>query len=163
MRTVVIFIFALVSACSTAPKDLLGPIELHQLKQQPHSEWFTAEYDNYNPFTKTTDQLKPLVQDVEITLFMGTWCADSQLQVPVFFRVLDAVDFEGDVSIIAVDKDKKAPSGSATLNGITHVPTFIFYKDGKEINRIVESPVHFLEEDMLAILSGAAYKHTYQE
>ena len=163
MRTVVIFIFAFVGACSTTSKDLLGPIELHQLKQQPHSEWFTAEYDNYNPFTKTTDQLKPLFHDVEIILFIGTWCSDSQLQVPGFFRVLDAVNFKGNVSIIAVDKNKKTPSGSATLNGITHVPTFIFFKNGKEINRIVESPVNFLEDDMLAILSGAAYKHTYQE
>jgi hypothetical protein len=26
----------------------------------------------------------------------------------------------------------------------------------------VESPVEFLEDDILAILSGAAYKHTYE-
>ena len=61
-----------------------------------------------------------------------------------------------------MDRDKKTPTGSATKNSITNVPTFIFYKDGKEVHRIVESPVEFLEDDMLAILSGAAYKHTYE-
>ena len=61
-----------------------------------------------------------------------------------------------------MDRDKKTPTGSATGNGITNVPTFIFYKDGKEVNRIVESPVEFLEDDILAILSGSDYKHTYE-
>ena len=61
-----------------------------------------------------------------------------------------------------MDRDKKTPTGSATENGITNVPTFIFYKDGKEVNRIVESPVEFLEDDILAILSGSDYKHTYE-
>jgi hypothetical protein len=84
------------------------------------------------------------------------------MQVPAFFKVLDAVTASDNVAIIAVNEDKKTPSGSASKNGITHVPTFIFYKNGVEINRIVESPVDFLETDMLAILSGTAYKHTYQ-
>ena len=84
------------------------------------------------------------------------------MHVPAFFRVLDALAFSGEVQIIGVDRDKKTPTVSATKNGITNVPTFIFYKDGKEVHRIVESPVEFLEDDMLAILSGAAYKHTYE-
>jgi hypothetical protein len=46
---------------------------------------------------------------------------------------------------------------------ITNVPTFIFYRNGKEINRIVESPVISLEKDMLSILAGEVYKHTYAE
>lgn len=162
MRTLILFLFVIVSGYATS-QDLLGPIEIHQLKQQPHNEWFTVEYDNYNPFVKTTDKLKPLLENIEIKVFMGTWCSDSQMQVPAFFRILDAVDFKGKISISAVDKDKKTPSGSATQNGITHVPTFIFYKKGKEMNRIVESPVDFLEDDILAILSGVTYKHTYQD
>lgn len=162
MRTLVIFLFITIYGCSTS-QELLGPIKLNELKKQPYSEWFNAEYDNYNPFTKTTDKLKPLLQGVEIMVFMGTWCSDSQMQVPAFFRILDTIDFNSEVSIIAVDEDKKTPSGSATQNGITNVPTFIFYKNDKEINRIVESPVDFLEDDMLAILSGADYKHIYQD
>lgn len=163
MRRLVVFLFIIICGCSTS-QELLGPIELNQLKQPPYSEWFTTEYENYKPFIKTTDQLKDLLQDVEIKIFMGTWCSDSQMQVPAFFRILDAIDFNGELSIIAVDEDKITPSGSASKNGITYVPTFIFYKNGEEINRIVESPIYFfLEDDMLAILGGEAYKHTYEE
>ncbi|MGB1080103.1 MAG: thioredoxin family protein [Flavobacteriaceae bacterium] len=162
MRRLVVFLFVIICGCSTS-QELLGPIELNQLKQPPYSEWFTTEYENYKPFIKTTEQLKDLLQDVEIKVFMGTWCSDSQMQVPAFFRILGTIDYNGEVSIIAVDKEKKTPSGSAAKSKITHVPTFIFYKNGEEINRIVESPVDFLEDDMRAILSGAAYKHIYQD
>lgn len=161
MRKLGIFLFVVICGCTTA-QDLLGPIALEQLKQHPHKEWFAVEYENYSPFVKTTDQLLPLMNDVEIKTFMGTWCSDSQIQVPAFYRILEKVEFKGKASIIAVDEHKKTPSGSAAAHGITHVPTFIFYKNGKEINRIVESPVDFLEEDMLAILSGNDYKHTYE-
>jgi len=162
MRTLILFLFVIVSGYATS-QDLLGPITLDELKNKPYDEWFTTEHDNYNPFIKTTNKLKPLLENIELKIFMGTWCSDSQMQVPAFFRILDVVDFKGKVSIIAVNEDKKTPSGSATQNGITHVPTFIFYNNGKEMNRIVESPVDFLEDDILAILSGTAYKHTYQD
>lgn len=162
MRILYAFLFVCLCSCSTN-KELLGPIKVKALKKEPHSEWFTTEYNNYTPFTKTVTQLKPLMEDVEIVVFMGTWCSDSQMQVPAFFSVLDALDFKGKTRIIAVDRDKKTPSGSAAENGITNVPTFIFYRNGAEINRIVESPINFLEDDMFAILSGAAYKHTYED
>jgi len=162
MRTLCVFLFVCLWSCSSG-QELLGPIELKDLKKAPHNEWFDTEYTNYNPFAKTLDQIQPLLKDVEIEVFMGTWCGDSQLQVPAFFRILDELEFKGKTTLIAVDEDKKTPSGSAAAKGITNVPTFIFYKNGTEIHRIVESPIDFLEDDMLAILSGAAYKHTYED
>lgn len=154
-------LFIYFSVCNG--QGLIGSFELDDLKKEPYSEWFTPEYDGYSPFAKTVEQLTSKIEGVEIVVFMGTWCSDSQMQVPAFFRVLDEVKHTGKVSLIAVDRDKKTPSGSAAENGITNVPTFIFYKNGTEINRIVESPIDFLEDDMLAILSGAAYKHTYED
>ena len=35
---------------------------------------------------------------------------------------------------------------------ITHVPTFIFLKDGKELGRITEYPERTLERDMVQII-----------
>ncbi len=147
---------------SVLGQDLLGPVTVDQLKEAPFDTWFIPEYENYTPFSKTIDQLSKKQKGVEVVVFMGTWCSDSRMQVPAFFRILDMLDLMGKTSIIAVDEDKQTPSGSATANNITHVPTFIFYKNGKEINRIVESPIEFLEDDMLAILSEVEYKHTYE-
>ncbi len=148
--------------CNAYAQDIIGPIALEDLKKEPFAQWFKSEYENYAPFGKTIAQLEGLQKDVAITIFMGTWCSDSQMHVPTFFRILDALAFSGEVQIIGVDRDKKTPTGSSTKNGITNVPTFIFYKNGKEVHRIVESPVEFMEDDMLAILSGVAYKHTYE-
>ena len=148
--------------CTAYAQDIIGPIALEDLKKEPYAEWFNTEYENYAPFGKTIAQLDAVQEDVDITVFMGTWCSDSQMYVPAFFRILDELAFSGEVQIISVDKDKKTPTGSATENGITNVPTFIFYREGIEVNRIVESPVEFLEDDILAILSGADYKHTYE-
>ena len=147
---------------TTYAQDIIGPIALEDLKKEPHAEWFTTEYENYVPFDKTITQLEAVQEDVAIVVFMGTLCSDSQMHVPAFFRILDEMEFLGEVQLIGVDKNKKTPTGSATENNIINVPTFIFYRDGKEINRIVESPVAFLEDDILAILSGADYKHTYE-
>jgi len=157
-------LFLLLFLCmhTTYAQDIIGPIAIEDLKKEPHAEWFTTEYENYAPFDKTITQLDKVQEDVAIVVFMGTWCSDSQMYVPAFFRILDEMEFLGEVQLIGVDKDKKTPTGSATENDITNVPTFIFYRDGKEINRIVESPVAFLEDDILAILSGADYKHTYE-
>jgi thiol-disulfide isomerase/thioredoxin len=157
-----LFLGLLMCMHTASAQDIIGPIALEDLKKEPFAEWFSTEYDNYTPFGKTIAQLDGVHKDIAITIFMGTWCSDSQMHVPAFFRILDELAFSGEVQIIGVDREKKTPSGSATKKGITNVPTFIFYKDDKEVNRIVESPVEFLEDDILAILSGAAYKHTYE-
>ena len=147
---------------TTNAQDLIGDITVEDLKNEPFAEWFNSEYKNYTPFGKTITKVNTLIEGTSVAIFMGTWCSDSQMHVPAFFRILDEMEFSGDVRIVGVDEDKKTPSGSATENDINYVPTFIFYKKSKEINRIVESPVAFLEDDMLAILSGADYKHTYE-
>ena len=147
---------------TTNAQDLIGDITVEDLKNEPFAEWFNTEYKNYTPFGKTITKLNTLIEGTSVAIFMGTWCSDSQMHVPAFFRILDEMEFSGDVRIVGVDEDKKTPSGSATENDINYVPIFIFYKKSKEINRIVESPVAFLEDDMLAILSGADYKHTYE-
>jgi hypothetical protein len=41
-----------------------------------------------------------------------------------------------------------------TSYNIVYVPTFIFYKDGVEVGRIVEAPKHSLEIDIINILNN---------
>jgi hypothetical protein len=58
-------------------------------------------------------------------------------------------------------REKTTPQNYEEGLHVTNVPTFIFYKDGKEMNRIVEFPIKTLESDMLTILKGEPYKHAY--
>jgi len=142
---------------------LVGNSFKAEIQQAPYATWFSANHDSYKPNPATIAELKKHLDGISITIFMGTWCEDSQHQVPGFYQVLEQLKFdEKQVSLIIVDRTKTTPDHLEKDKNITNVPTFIFYKNGKELHRIVESPVESLEKDMLKIVSGKPYKHTYE-
>jgi thiol-disulfide isomerase/thioredoxin len=113
---------------------------------------------------ETVERLKPFIKNLKIKAVMGTWCGDSRREVPHFYKLLDALDFDyNNLQMIAVNHDKEAPNNEQEGLNIRRVPTLIFYKNGKEINRFVEYPVETLEKDMLHILEDNSYKHSYFE
>ncbi len=143
---------------------LLGKANRKGLKMDAFKDWFDAGYDTYSVDSETLEKIKPLLKDVTITLFMGTWCEDSQRETPHFYKILDQADFdESKLELITVSEEKTTPQGFEEGKNITNVPTIIFYKNNKELGRIVEYPIETLEKDMLAILSGKEYKHAYAE
>jgi len=116
---------------------------------------YDSQYPSYTPDSTTVSKLKTLASDLKVTIVLGTWCGDSKLQVPHFFKVMDEVGIkEKDVTLICVDGHKKAQNGSIDNLNIQRVPTFIFTKKGKELGRIIESPKDTLEQDFLAIISS---------
>ena len=143
---------------------LLGKINCKGLQEEPFKEWFTESYNQHVLDSTVIDSLKPLLKDIKIKTFMGTWCEDSQREVPALFKVLDQLEFgDENVSLIAMNHEKTTPQEFEKDLNIEYVPTIIFYKDGKEMNRIVEYPQLTLEKDMYTILKEEAYKHAYQE
>lgn len=118
-------------------------------------EIYDMEYPAYQPDSTVIDSLKPLVSDLRITIVLGTWCGDSKLQTPHFFKILDQLSIpEKHITIISVDGNKKAENGLLDTLNIQRVPTFIFYTEDKtETGRIIERPKTTLEQDMLSILS----------
>jgi hypothetical protein len=85
----------------------------------------------------------------------GSWCSDSREQLPRFFRVLDAAGYPSErLMLLAVDRSKTAHGIDASRLRIERVPTFIFYHNGRELGRIVETPLETLEADIAAILNG---------
>jgi tetratricopeptide (TPR) repeat protein len=97
---------------------------------------------------------------------MGTWCSDSQREVPRLVKTLQVLKFPGEqLSIIGVnratDRYKQSPNGEEVGKNIHRVPTIIFYKNGEEVNRVIERPVASMEQDMQAITSGEKYTPNY--
>lgn len=143
-------------------KMLLGLQDREALQQPPFNSWFDVNYEEYRPDAAMVEKLKPFTEDLEIKMFMGTWCGDSKREVPAFFKLLDALEFPADkVTLITMDTEKTTPDNLEEGLDVTNVPTIIFMKEGKELNRIVEYPIESLEEDMLSILKGEDYKHAY--
>lgn len=144
--------------------NLVGTVSKEHFLEEPYSEWFHFNYENYELNSKTIEKLKPIINTVKIKAFMGTWCGDSREQIPVFYKLLDKTNFNyKNLELIAVNRGKKTEDNLQEGFNIIRVPTFIFLKNGKEIGRFVEYPQESLEEDFLKIISGVTYKHSYQE
>ena len=141
---------------------LVGTANFDSLQVAPFDNWFNANRASYTPNENTAEQLKPLLEGVRITTYMGTWCKDSKREVPRFVKILDLAKYPvEEVEVITMTRDKSTPQQYEAGMDIINVPTFIFYRDGAELGRIVEFPIEDLETDMLKILSGQPYKHAY--
>lgn len=144
-------------------KILVGKGTVKDLQQEPFNEWFVQGYNDYTLNEEKKDAIEEKLKEYTITIFMGTWCEDSQNQVPKFYKILDEVAFPlRKATLITMKRDKTTSEKYEAGLNITNVPTFIFYKNGKEVNRIVESPVISLEQDILDIISNKNYKHIYE-
>ncbi len=144
-------------------KLLIGIQSKESFKQQPYAEWFDSNYSSYKLDVSVVDKIKKHIKGVTIKAFMGTWCGDSQYETPNFYKLIDAVNFDySNLTMIAVNRAKETPDNLQEGLNITNVPTFIFYKKGKEIGRFVEYPRETLEIDVLKIVSGKPYKHSYE-
>ncbi|MGK0387037.1 MAG: thiol-disulfide isomerase/thioredoxin [Patiriisocius sp.] len=146
--------------------SLQGKINKEGLSGEGYGSWFVKNYDAYAPTPEVTAQLKEELEGITIKAFMGTWCGDSKKEVPKLYKLLDAASFSLDrLTMVGVSREvetyKQSPGGEEEGLNVARVPTFIFYKDGKEINRFVERPIETLEKDILQLVQGE-YQSSYQ-
>ncbi len=141
---------------SIAQKEILtGECNREGLKLPLFSEYYLSEYSSYNPDMAVSATLSAYGHDYEIVIVMGSWCGDSKEQVPRFYKIMDSFDFpESNIRLLCVDKKKTAQNYEEEISdyNISFVPTFIFFRDGKELGRIIETPVESLEKDWLKII-----------
>jgi thiol-disulfide isomerase/thioredoxin len=144
--------------------DIIGLFNRKDLNYEPHSQWFKENYKNYDLDNKIAKKIKPLIKDIEITVFMGTWCSDSRRDTPAFFKLMDFLKINDKrLELIAMTLEKTTPNSLEKGLEIYNIPTFIFKKDGIEINRIVEFPIESIEKDIFKILNSEDYKHAYAD
>ncbi|WP_340154246.1 hypothetical protein [uncultured Winogradskyella sp.] len=146
---------------------LLGKIDKKGLEGENYKSWFTPNYNDYKTNSELINTISSELKNYTITLFMGTWCGDSKQEVPKLYKVLEACHFPMDqLTVIAVsrklDMYKQSPQHEEAGLNIHRVPTIIFYKYGKEVNRIVEHPIETFEEDIQNIITTNGYKSNYQ-
>ena len=133
-------------------KVLLGPISVEQLIDLP--DWFGADFMSYIPSSEFTADIPGAMGDVEILCVLGTWCSDSKREIPRMIRIMQVTGIDpAKLRMVGADKNKMTPGGESAQYRIEKVPTFIFLRGGTEVGRIVESPTHTLEQDMLAIVN----------
>ncbi len=145
---------------------LLGKINKEGLTSPNYNGWFTKNFEEYEPDQTIINAISDKLKGYEIKLFMGTWCGDSKREVPRFYKILQLADFPLEqLTAVALSREadmyKQSPQHEEKGLNIHRVPTFIFYKNGKEVNRIVEEPIESLEKDIQKIITSKPYKPNY--
>ncbi|HKO54962.1 MAG TPA: HEAT repeat domain-containing protein, partial [Thermoanaerobaculia bacterium] len=90
-----------------------------------------------------------------LEVYLGTWCDDSQREVPKLLKILDVLrekfGKELPASYVAVDKAKEKPADLLLGKHVEKVATIIYYRGDREVGRIVERPTGLIEDDLLAL------------
>lgn len=87
---------------------------------------------------------KPLLLD-----FSAEWCGPCKMMSPIVELIATEVDGKAIVGKLDIDENPL----TATRFGIRNFPTFLFFKDGKLIDRVVGAVPRFvLEQKIKALL-----------
>jgi thiol-disulfide isomerase/thioredoxin len=133
---------------------LMGTITRSLLTENSFGEWFNKSYEIHKLDQKTLDKVNKDFSNIKILIILGTWCGDSREFVPPFLKILDNLNFpESNLKMVSVNRQKQGIADEVKDLEVKLVPLFIFYRDGKEIGRIIESPKEGLEKDFLRITS----------
>ena len=142
---------------------LLGKINRANLQTSSHTLWFNQEYNRISVDPQWAKGLEDHLEGLKIKVFMGTWCEDSRREIPYFFKLLHALEFDQkQLEMYAMSQEKTTPEDFENGFDIYNVPTIIFFKNGNEINRFVEFAVNSLESDIAKIIKGESYTHPYK-
>jgi len=119
---------------------------------------YAQRKESYQPDASELDFMATQIMPIDrIEVFLGTWCSDSQREVPKFLKILDELRAKRGkdiaVSYVAVDRAKQMPADLLAGKSIDKVATFIVYRGEHELGRIVEKPNGLLEDDLLAIMA----------
>ena len=148
----VLFIVTSLSLEVTADRYRYPIGDISQAELLARHEVFKRNYDAY----EVTAVIDELPADLEVKILFGTWCHDSEREVPRMLKLLAASGVkEENISLISLDIRKEEPEGRAQALGVKYTPTFIFFSSGRELGRIIEQATASLADDLAAIASAA--------
>jgi thiol-disulfide isomerase/thioredoxin len=128
-------------------KMLLGEVQYQDILHYFPAWQKVDQQDQVNP--TEVKRLKQVQEPLAITCYMGTWCGDSREEVPPFIKAVETAQNKNiKVNLIGVDRKKMDPENTAIQYDVQRVPTFIIFKNGQEIGRMVEFPMkeNFVED-----------------
>ena len=139
---------------------LLGVVEPSELMNRA---WYKDGKTAYTPYKASVQKLKTVLAGKTIEVFFGSWCSDSQREVPRLMATLESIHVP--ITLIAVDSNPAtrnvSPTGEETGKYIFRVPTIIVYEDGQEVGRLVEYPKLSIERDLVNLIQDESYLPNY--
>jgi len=106
----------------------------------------------YQPDSASISFLKKFNEELNILIFLGTWCPDCRREVPRFLKVMEKADNNFiKFQLMGLDRTKRDSLGLAEKYQVEFVPTFVVLENNQEIGRIVEMPMLSIEQDLVEI------------
>lgn len=142
------FLFLFTS--SEAQVELLGELTKEEILEKL-PDW-QAVVASYTPKPEVIEKLKSINREIQIEVFLGTWCPDSKAHVSAYFKIMELVENPFvRTTYIGLPRDKQARQEFIEGKNIVRIPTFIVTMNNQEKGRIIETPVKSVEEDLLDI------------
>jgi len=138
---------------------LLGSVQWPELAEIPG---WQEEYAAAQPDAAALDRLASAEGSYRIVTVLGSWCDDSQREVPRLIKILDRLDapvFSHEM--IGVDRTRRIVDSELALDAgvertVDRVATFVvFDNDGIELGRVIENPEKPIEELLVEFLTPA--------
>lgn len=119
--------------------------------------WYIPNQKAYTPNTAAKELLAKNKDSIQLLVFMGTWCEDSQFIIPKLFSLTEAAGFSNDhITLVGVDRQKQTFGHLCEALNVTNVPTIIVLKKGKELGRVIEyGKSGMFDKDLAEILQKA--------
>lgn len=140
-------------SCSHATSHNETPItgEITQERLLKDHQGFQSGIESYRISPEDKAIIAQWPSDLHIDIFFGTWCHDSQREVP---RILSILKENTQITsrLVALGIDKSDPKNLGETNNVKYTPTMIIRVGDKEIGRIVERPIDSLVSDITGFI-----------
>ncbi len=123
-----------------------GNVSTEELFYEPYSSWVYPVYADYQ-----FNQNYSLNQsNIHIEVYFGSWCWMSRQHVPEFIKIAQYYNLNH--QLFELNTDKGSTEGFERGKEIYYVPTFVVYRNGTEIGRIIEQSTD-LAKDLEQIIN----------
>lgn len=151
---VILILAVCLIACQTsvtnARDDVVGVIDSQTLLAR--FPQFKAQYLSYQPSALELQAIKH-IQGKRLVVLFGTWCHDSEREVPRLLKTLALANVKlASLQLLGVGPNKELPGADHQKFRLRYTPTFILFDAQQELGRIIERPQRTLAEDLEAML-----------
>ena len=104
---------------------------------------FSKAYQQYQVTPEDRSALQQLSQATELVIVFGSWCHDSQREVPRLLKLIDSANNTAiKTTLVAVGYNKQIPEAANPYRlAIQYTPTiFVIDQQGEELGRFIERP-----------------------
>jgi thiol-disulfide isomerase/thioredoxin len=132
---------------------LRGQITFDDILKESAYGWINDEYESQ---PRIIDDIKKLLPNYRLVVFVGTWCHDTQHLLPQLLQTLKDASFDFNaLEMYGVNRAKEGLNSEHQIYNIQRVPTIIVMDRFKEVGRIVETVDSSIEKALLDILESA--------